>query len=165
MTASHQTIRLERGRHVSPDDGACVMELASMLAGERFTDSPRCVCPVIAAFLRRYNDVVDDRRRQDLYRHASLSVGSRGSRSVLRRRARRCSEFAGQLLGSSAGGFALWPSRAGNRAASALLLLSDFDKRHRLALDLADELLAIGGDGAPMSPDEHSGVGGVLSGQ
>ena len=38
---SHQTIKLSRGRHSSPEHGACVMELASMLAGEGFSDHPR----------------------------------------------------------------------------------------------------------------------------
>ena len=33
---SHQTVRLARGKHSSPRDGVCVMELASMLAGEQF---------------------------------------------------------------------------------------------------------------------------------
>ena len=31
---THQTVRLTTGKHTSPSDGACVMELASMLAGE-----------------------------------------------------------------------------------------------------------------------------------
>jgi hypothetical protein len=53
------------------------MELASMLAGEPFTDRPESVCPVIAAFLRSYNDGIDDERRRDLYRLASESVGTR----------------------------------------------------------------------------------------
>jgi hypothetical protein len=35
---SHQTIKLSKGKHRAPEDGACVMELASMLAGESFTD-------------------------------------------------------------------------------------------------------------------------------
>ena len=52
MTASHQTVRLGRGKHASPTDGVCVMELSSMLAGERFSDRPRSVCPVIASLLR-----------------------------------------------------------------------------------------------------------------
>jgi hypothetical protein len=64
VVRSHQTIRLTAGMHAGPDDGMCVMELASVLAGERFGDRPRAVCPVIAAFLRRYNDSVDDVRRQ-----------------------------------------------------------------------------------------------------
>ena len=46
-TVSHQTIKLSKGKHSSPRDGACVMELASMLAGEKFTDHPESVCPVI----------------------------------------------------------------------------------------------------------------------
>jgi hypothetical protein len=76
---THQTISLSRGKHTSPEKGACVMELASMLAGEPFSDHPRSVCPVVAALLRRYNDVLDDRRRQDLYEYAAKVVGSRGS--------------------------------------------------------------------------------------
>jgi hypothetical protein len=42
------------------------MELASMLAGERFSDRPRSVSRALAAFLRGYNDLLDDKRRQDL---------------------------------------------------------------------------------------------------
>lgn len=86
---SFQTIRLSRGRHKSPDEGACVMELASMLAGEPFSDHPASVCPVIAAFLRAYNDSVDDERRQHLYPYAAKVVGSRGSREVERLRTER----------------------------------------------------------------------------
>ena len=74
---SHQTVRLVRGKHRSPQEGVCVMELASMLAGERFSDRPRSVCPAIAAFLRAYNDTVDDRRRADLYGCAAAVVGTR----------------------------------------------------------------------------------------
>jgi hypothetical protein len=54
------------------------MELASMLAGEAFSDHPRSVCPVIGAFLRTYNDAIDDQRRQALYAYAAKVVGSRG---------------------------------------------------------------------------------------
>ena len=48
-----------------------------MLAGEDFTDEPGCVCPVVAEFLRTYNDAVDFERRQDLFSVASLVVGTR----------------------------------------------------------------------------------------
>jgi hypothetical protein len=92
---SHQTIQLSRGRHASPDAGACVMELASMLAGEPFSDHPRSVCPVIATVLRAYNDSVDDARRQDLYYFASAVVGSRGDRACVDARLSRCEDFLG----------------------------------------------------------------------
>ena len=73
---SYQTIRLAKGKHQSAEQGACVMELASMLAGESFTDHPQSVSAPIASFLRRYNDVLDDRRRQDLYPYAARVVGT-----------------------------------------------------------------------------------------
>lgn len=53
------------------------MELASMLAGEPFTDHPSSVCPVIGALLRQYNDWIDDGRRQDLYAYAAKVLDSR----------------------------------------------------------------------------------------
>jgi hypothetical protein len=88
-SVTYQTIKLGKGKHRSPEDGACVMELASMLAGEQFTDHPSSVCPVIGALLRSYNDSIDDRRRQDLYAYASKVVGSRASLAVEHARAER----------------------------------------------------------------------------
>jgi hypothetical protein len=55
------------------------MELASMLAGERFSDRPASVCPIVGALLRAHNDTVDDARRGDLYRYAAEAVGTRGA--------------------------------------------------------------------------------------
>jgi hypothetical protein len=63
------------------------MELASMLTGDRFTDRPSSVCPVVGSILRKYNDVIDDRRRQDLYHYAAESVGTRRDLELRRRRA------------------------------------------------------------------------------
>jgi hypothetical protein len=69
------------------------MEVASMLAGEPFSDEPRSVCPVIAEFLRTYNDQVDDERRQDLFAYAALVVGTRADVRTERRRADTCLEW------------------------------------------------------------------------
>ena len=71
-----QTVRLDRGAHASPACGACVVELASMLAGEPFSDRPRSVCPVIAGFLRSYNDLLPEGEHRHLYPLAALVVGS-----------------------------------------------------------------------------------------
>jgi hypothetical protein len=97
--ANHQTVRLNRGSHRSPDQGTCVMELASMLAGERFSDKPRSVSPVIGSLLRAYNDCLDDDRRQDLYPYAARVVGTRAPRAVERSRARHCMQWVRQLGG------------------------------------------------------------------
>jgi hypothetical protein len=40
---------LSRGKHRSPLKGACFMEFASMLAGERWSDHPACTHPLLAA--------------------------------------------------------------------------------------------------------------------
>src|SRR5947209_11484634 len=84
---SHQTARLGPGRHDGPGAVVCIMELASMLAGERFSDRPATVCPIIGALLRLYNDTVEERRREDLYRFAAEAVGSRGDFALQLRRA------------------------------------------------------------------------------
>jgi hypothetical protein len=73
------------------------MELASMLAGEPFSDHPPSVCPVVGSFLRAYNDAIDDRRRQDLYAYAAKVVGSRASSAVEHARGERLSEWAAQI--------------------------------------------------------------------
>src|SRR4029079_8896408 len=43
---------LSRGKHRKPRQGACFMELASFLAGERWTDHPACTHPLLAALAR-----------------------------------------------------------------------------------------------------------------
>ncbi len=57
---------LSRGRHRSPRKGACFMELASYLAGERWSDHPRCTHPLLAALARDVNDHVGDFARTRL---------------------------------------------------------------------------------------------------
>lgn len=80
--------RLARGRHAGPQDGACVMELTSILAGECFSDHPRCTHPVLAAVARAVNDTVSDSRRDTLTRFVpdligTATVGFPGDASVV----------------------------------------------------------------------------------
>lgn len=151
VSHSHQTVTLARGKHTSPRSGACVMELASMLAGEEFTDRPASVCPVVAAFLRAYNDAVDDRRRQDLYRYASAAVGSRASADVMRARALRCLEELRALrrwpLGALTAPRAMPDSVPGVERLAGRLAREMHRSRigsHARAMTFADELLAMG---------------------
>jgi hypothetical protein len=160
---SHQTVRLRRGKHASPEKGVCVMELASMLAGEPFSDRPQAVCPVIGAYLRSYNDVVDDERRQDLYRYASEAIDSAGSAALRRRRAERClaeisrlhdqrSRVRRWLSGRpelSLPGSSIELERVGMHLARALQRSGP--DGHARALALADELIAMGP--APAMPE------------
>ena len=155
--ANYQTIRLSKGKHAAPSEGACVMELASMLAGEPFSDRPAAACPVIGGFLRAYNDRIDDERRQDLYRYAALVVGSRGSAEVERAREQRCLEWAEErkrersrpLRWVTRASPAVVDRRLGLDAAgtyAARSIRRHTDRTHVAALALVDELLAMGGD-------------------
>jgi len=152
---SYQTIRLAKGKHQSAEQGACVMELASMLAGESFTDHPQSVSAPIASFLRRYNHVLDDRRRQDLYPYAARVVGTACARDVEFARVRRLMAWADEMWAARR-----WPLRwrlggvrrskaptnhpelAGSYAVRALPRMSD--ATHAAALALVDELIAMG---------------------
>ena len=57
---------LSRGKHRSPRRGACFMEMASYLAGERWSDHPACTHPLLAALARHVNDCTSDPGRQRL---------------------------------------------------------------------------------------------------
>ena len=145
---THQTARLSTGKHGSPAEGTCIMELASMLADEPFTDTPQSVCPVIRDFLRSYNDRIDDLRRQDLYASAAAAVGSRSSASVERERLRLCADAARtvQWRWPSLAIFPVFPVRrhAAMRAGWALAI--DHDSGHSRALALFNDLLDVGHD-------------------
>ena len=73
------------------------MELASMLAGERFSDHPLSVCPVIGSLLRAHNDAVGDERRQDLYAYAAKVVGSRSPGAAQEARAARLTAWTREV--------------------------------------------------------------------
>ncbi len=57
---------LSRGKHRNPRRGACFMELASVLAGERWSDHPRCTHPLLAELARLVNDHTPDEHRSAL---------------------------------------------------------------------------------------------------
>lgn len=57
---------LSPGRHRSPLRGACFMELASYLAGERWSDHPACTHDTLAHLARMVNDQTSDAGRARL---------------------------------------------------------------------------------------------------
>ncbi len=57
---------LSPGRHRNPRKGACFMEMASYLAGERWSDHPHCTHQLLGALARDVNDHVGDEARQRL---------------------------------------------------------------------------------------------------
>lgn len=61
---------LGHGKHANPQQGACVMEYTSLLAGERFSDQPRCTHPALAEFARQVNDRLSQSARVELVTRA-----------------------------------------------------------------------------------------------
>ena len=57
---------LSRGRHRNARRGACFMEFASYLAGEKWSDHPSCTHPALATLARLVNDWTTDAGRSRL---------------------------------------------------------------------------------------------------
>jgi hypothetical protein len=83
---SHQDVQppdllpiLSPGRHRSPRTGACFMELASLLAGQRWSDHPACTHPLLAALARHVNDYTSDAGRQRLAELIPSVIGLTGA--------------------------------------------------------------------------------------
>jgi hypothetical protein len=137
------------------------MELASMLAGERFGDRPPSVCPVIGALLRAYNDNVDKPRRPDLYRYAADAVDTRRDHAVTHRRAEAAIKWARKRRELGAGShkkikkLPVPPTPEAGRDQIAFYVLGSLERRgqrrgrwteesHEAMLALLDWLISIG---------------------
>lgn len=66
---------LSRGKHRNPRKGACFMEMASYLAGERWSDHPACTHPLLAALARHVNDYTTDAGRGGLVELVPSVIG------------------------------------------------------------------------------------------
>ncbi|MDI2124996.1 hypothetical protein [Yinghuangia seranimata] len=62
---------LSRGMHVHPQDGACLMEYVSLVAGVPFSDTPACTDRLVAMVAILANDNVEGARRGGLVAYAS----------------------------------------------------------------------------------------------
>ena len=71
---------LGRGRHRDPERGSCLMEYVSVLAGERFSDRPRCTPRAFTWLAQRVNDAVSDAARPELALRAPLLAGGTDGR-------------------------------------------------------------------------------------
>jgi hypothetical protein len=69
---------LSAGRHRNAKRGACFMEYASYLAGERWSDRPACTHPSLASLARLVNDLTSDDARGGLSRLIPSVVGLNG---------------------------------------------------------------------------------------
>lgn len=86
---------LAQGAH-EPDEGiACMMEAASFLAGEPWSDTPLCVAESITTMGRRLNDAMPDHLRDPLLRPlVPLVVGTAATPQAELRRAYIAVDYA-----------------------------------------------------------------------
>jgi hypothetical protein len=75
-----ETVELKSGSHADFEAGVCVMELVSYMAGEEFSDHPKCASPVLTSFLIRLNDSLPAELRQKLKPLVPKVIGTRDGR-------------------------------------------------------------------------------------
>lgn len=76
LAAMASEFRLSSGKHASPEDGLCAMEVVAFLDGSPHTDHPRCTCGIIGAFVRAINDNMPDDLRQKLLPFLPRLIGT-----------------------------------------------------------------------------------------
>jgi hypothetical protein len=85
--AQIEALMLSSGSHAKFEQGACVMEAVSYVAGEPWSDEPKCASPVIGAFMRSWNDSLNEEARNLLLKPmVPLLVGTASTPEVEERR-------------------------------------------------------------------------------
>ena len=89
-------ISLHRGGHNDRTNGLCIMEVASWMAGEPHSDHPACVCPVIGAFLRSWNDALPTNEDRDrlLKPLTEIILSTKATREIELTRAMMCVDWS-----------------------------------------------------------------------
>jgi hypothetical protein len=90
-----QVETLSEGSHDDIERGMCVMEAVSYVAGEPWSDAPRCACPVVTAFLIAWNDALPDNETRDRLLKPLIPqiVGTRSTPAVEQRRATMAADW------------------------------------------------------------------------
>jgi len=84
---------LKSGAH-SDHKAMCIMEAVAFVAGEPWSDSPECACPVISAFLRSWNDSLPDAERNTLLKPLiPRLLNTKSTPEVERRRATMAADW------------------------------------------------------------------------
>lgn len=119
--AWYESIALKAGSHSSRSAGACALEAAAYLAGEKWSDHPECVCPTIAAFGRAWNDALSDEDRNRLLKPlVPKMVGTRSTPDVQDARAFMACDWAVRVFTPA------WLRKAGlHEDAEALVALPE----------------------------------------
>lgn len=92
-------IELACGQHETRDDGMCAMEAVAFITGNRHSDWPSCVCPVVTGVMQWMNDVLPNQLRQELLKPLILRVvGTVAEPSVMAARLLCWGDWAWRVL-------------------------------------------------------------------
>ena len=88
-------ITLQHGMHADFKAGMCLLEATAWIAGEEWSDHPSCVCPVLAAFGRSWNDSLNEADRNRILKpFVARLVGTRSTPEVQDARAFMAADWA-----------------------------------------------------------------------
>lgn len=129
---------LLKGNH-TPDGEMCVMEAVAYIAGEPWSDAPRCVCPTLRDFAMAWNDGLrtDEERTRLLRPLVPLLVGTNQGNALALRRSYRIFDWLVRVYLPA--WLSLTPSLAAH--AAPLRVLAPLDSRDRVA-DALDTIAA-----------------------
>jgi hypothetical protein len=94
MNFNDWQIKLLAGSHRNPQNGSCVMEVVSYIAGEKYSDHPECACPLITTFAIAVNDRMDDAARQRLLPFVLRIAGSKSTNKIEQQRMYMLADYA-----------------------------------------------------------------------
>ena len=67
---------LSKGKHRSPEDGLCAMEMVAYLERLPHSDAPECTCPLLREYVIKINDMCSDSDREKLKPYLPRLVGT-----------------------------------------------------------------------------------------
>lgn len=67
---------LTPNNHPGPEEGMCVMEMVSFLAGEEWSDTPECASPLLSEFCMTLNDTQNQTFRDRLQTYVPCLIGT-----------------------------------------------------------------------------------------
>lgn len=137
------------GGHDNFAAGCCAMELVSYIAGEPWSDRPECVCPVLGAFIRAWNDGLPDHERDALLKPILPGlIGTRGSDALAERRSLMAADWLVRVrtpallravkLDAQADALASLPEITSMAQAASIRELIETGRRATAALDAAE---------------------------
>lgn len=156
-------MEIRYGGHTSVRHGACVMELVGWVAGETFSDHPRCACPVLTEFLVEWNDRIGDQARRLLKPLIPKLVGSRSTHEVERTRSWLLADWAMRVAAPMALDSAHLPDLAQRLRDLPEVTTATCDEARRVCSVVRDDVLQEVAKRAPTASNVYEPIDAALS--